>query len=93
MEEEKKALEQIMPNGLTISQINKSLEKRTEEIYREAFSKGIPKLYWDERSGPANEYVRANPDGSEDLILYDIDTMTCKVLKSLLPPGKDIGHI
>ncbi len=77
-----------MPNGSTIAQTNQKTAKHTEEIHREAFSKGVPMFYRDERAKAPKEFVRANPDGSEDLVTYDMATRSYSVLKSLLPAGK-----
>lgn len=85
---EKRNLDQSMPNGLTVAETNEKTAKLTEDIHREAFSKGVPMFYRDERVKAPKEFIRANPDGSEDLVSYDMATRSYSVLKSLLPAGK-----
>lgn len=87
-ENERRNLDQLMPNGLTVAETNEKTAKLTEEIHNEAFSKGIPMFYRDERAKAPKEFIRANPDGSEDLVSYDMATRSYSVLKSLLPAGK-----
>src|SRR5690606_975293 len=87
-EDEKRNLEQLMPSGLTVAETNEKTARLTEEIHKEAFSKGIPMFYRDERAKTPKEFIRANPDGSEDLVSYDLATRSYSVLKSLLPAGK-----
>ena len=72
----------------TIDKVNKNTTKRTLEIHEEAFSKGVPMFYRDERAKAPKEFIRANPDGSEDLVEYDIATRSYAVVKPLLPAGK-----
>ena len=85
---EKRNLDQLMPNGLAVAETNEKTAKLTEDIHREAFSKGVPMFYRDERAKAPKEFIRANPDGSEDLVRYDMATRSYSVLKSLLPVGK-----
>ncbi|WP_157278554.1 hypothetical protein [Olivibacter sitiensis] len=85
---EKRNLDQLMPNGLTVAETNEKTAKITEDIHREAFSMGVPMFYRDERAKAPKEFIRANPDGSEDLVSYDMATRSYSVLKSLLPAGK-----
>lgn len=86
-EEEMEALQTILPNGHTIAETNKMAAKVTEDIHREAFSKGVPMFYRDERTKD-KEFVRANPDGSEDLVYLDLQTDEYILMKNLLGPGK-----
>jgi len=85
---EEDPFEQLMPNGLTVAETNERTARITEAIHREAFAKGFPMFYRDERAKAQNEFIRANPDGSEDLILYDMDTSSYSVIAPLLPAGK-----
>ncbi|MDX3915621.1 MAG: hypothetical protein QHC79_18895 [Pseudosphingobacterium sp.] len=87
-EDEKRNIKQRMPNGLTVAETNQKTAKLTEDIHRDAFSKGVPMFYRDERAKAPKEFIRANPDGSEDLVSYDLATRSYSVLKSLLPAGK-----
>ncbi|QNL49747.1 hypothetical protein H8S90_24065 [Olivibacter sp. SDN3] len=85
---EKRKLDQLMLNKLTVAETDEKAAKLTTEIHREAFSKGVPMFYRDERAKAPKEFIRANPDGSEDLVRYDIATRSYSVLRSLLPAGK-----
>ncbi|AFL85812.1 hypothetical protein Belba_3305 [Belliella baltica DSM 15883] len=87
-ENEKRNLDQLMPNGLTVAGTNEKTAELTEKIHRKAFSMGVPMFYRDERAKAPKEFIRANPDGSEDLVSYDLATRSYSVLKSLLPAGK-----
>lgn len=86
-EEEMEALQTMLPNGHTIAETNKMAAKVTEDIHREAFAKGVPMFYRDERTS-GKEFVRANPDGSEDLVSYSIEERDHKFIKNLSPAGK-----
>lgn len=84
----KRASSEIMPNGLTLAESNKRMAKATEDLHRSAFERGIPMYYRDERTNPPKEFVRANPDGSEDLVSLDLDTDQYSLIKRLAQPGK-----
>lgn len=86
-EDEIEALQTMLPNGHTIAKTNKIATKVTENIHRDAFSKGVPMFYRDERT-KGNEFVRANPNGSEDLVTYSSEEREHKFIKHLLPAGK-----
>ena len=77
-----------MPNGLSVTVTNGETANLTEEIHKEAFSKGVPMFYRDERAKAPKEFIRANPDGSEDLVSYDLNTRSYSVIAHLLPAGK-----
>ncbi len=87
-EDERRNPEQQMPKGLTVAETNRRMSRVTENLYRQAFSKGVSMFYNDERTRKPTEFIRANPDGSEDLVSYDIDTRSHSFLKQLLPAGK-----
>lgn len=70
------------------AEVNAAMAKRTEELYKEAFSKGVSLRYQDERSPEDGQFVQANPDGSEQLVELIPGTRTFKVLKELCPPGR-----
>lgn len=83
-----KAVEQnsrSMPNGLTVEETNSKTFTTTENLYKNAFSKGIAMYYQDERSNAPQEFVRANPDGSEDLVKFDLPTRSYSIIKKLVP--------
>jgi len=76
----------IHQNGLTIAETNKRSALLTEGLYRHAFEKSVPVYYQDDRTSGPDEFIRANPDGSEDLVFYDFDNDTRTLLKNLIPP-------
>jgi len=78
----------ILPNGLTIAETNNITAIATERLYMDAFDKQIPMFYRDGRLKNPKEFIRANPDGSEDLVSYDIDKRDYTLVKKLVPPGK-----
>ena len=78
----------MLTNGLTIAETNKAGAKLTEELYQHAFEKGIPMYYQDNRTKDPDEFIRANPDGSEDLIFYDFENDNRTLVKKLVPPAK-----
>jgi hypothetical protein len=77
-----------LENGLSIAETNKRSALFTEALYRQAFEKNVPVYYQDERTSGPDEFIRANPDGSEDLVLYDFENDTRSLLKNLIPPAK-----
>jgi hypothetical protein len=74
----------------TIEKKDQAAVKRTEELYRTAFSKGVPLHYQDERTNASNEFIQANPDGSEQLVQIDPESRKFTEIRNLLPAGK--GH-
>lgn len=80
--------EYILPSGLTIQEAEQESRSNVEEIYIRAFAKELPRYYEDERCTGEKNMVRANPDGSEDLVDFDWQTGTETFIKNLLPPGK-----
>jgi hypothetical protein len=78
----------ILPNGLTIAETNNITAIATERLYMDAFDKQIPMFYRDGRLKNPKEFIRANPDGSEDLVSYDIEKRDYTLVKKLMPPGK-----
>ena len=90
MEQLKRDSNEVMPNGLTIAETNERTAKVTLELYRNSFSKNVPVYYRDERTINENDFIRANPDGSEDLVNYDLDRRDYSVVKALLSEGKGV---
>lgn len=78
----------VMSNGQTIAETNKTTALITEELYTYAFRKGVPMFYRDNRVKSAKQFIRANPDGSEDLVTYNLEERSYRLVKNLLPPGK-----
>lgn len=87
-ENQKGPIAQVFLNSLTVAEICRRTANVTDDRYREAFRKGIPMFYHDMRTTRPNEFIRANPDGSEDLVCYDIATRGYTLTKHLLPAGK-----
>lgn len=71
-----------------VTELNKAMAKRTEELYKEAFSKGVALHYKDERISKEGQYVQANPDGSEQLVELEPETRSYKVIRELCPAGQ-----
>lgn len=90
MEAEGKTIlsERKMPNGLTVAEINERASETTERLYKDAFSKGIAMYYQDERTTVPGQFVRANPDGSEDLVNFDRIERKYSFVKNLVSTGK-----
>ncbi len=78
----------LLSNGLTIDETNRRSALLTEELYKNAFEKGVSMIYRDERTKAPDEFIRANPDGSEDLVAYDLGKRNHILIKKLIPPGK-----
>lgn len=82
------ALQELLPNGLSLRQTNDSAAEVITNLHKEAFSKGVPMYYRDARAAPPKEFIRANPDGSEDLVSLDLSTAEYTLIKHLVPKGK-----
>jgi hypothetical protein len=80
--------EYILPSGISIKELEKKSRSKIEEIYMDAFSKGLPRYYEDERCAGGEYVIRAMPDGSEDLINFDWETRNEVLVRHLLPPGQ-----
>jgi len=84
---------------MTIKQLNDlynpKVQTRIEKIYLDAWQKGVSVQYKDERCKSDDQYIYANPDGSEDLILFDAKTRDITILqKGISEPGKGrYGHL
>ncbi|GLU54937.1 hypothetical protein [Dyadobacter frigoris] len=87
-QESEPALQELLPNGLSSQQTNDRAAKVITNLHREAFSKGVPMYYRDARATPPKEFIRANPNGSEDLVSLDISTAEYTLIKHLVPKGE-----
>ncbi len=76
-----------LPNGLTVSATEKAMKETTEKLYTDAFNKGIPMYYQDGRTSES-QFIRANPDGSEDLVEFDMKEDNYKFVKQAEPVGR-----
>lgn len=88
LSKEEFAEEYILPSGLTINQAEDQSHVKIETIYIEAFAKGLPMYYEDERCTEDKQMICAMPDGSEDLVDFDWATREKTFIKHLVPSGK-----
>lgn len=78
----------VLSHGKTIAETESDALVLTRAMYADAFRKGVPMFYRDKRVHHSNEFVRANPDGSEDLVSFDSPTRSYTLIKNLTPAGK-----
>ena len=73
-----------LTNGKTIAQVEEEMKHGIEQLYLDAWAKGVSVPYWDE-----NRVLHlANPDGSDDLVDFDPDTNKITVISRLAEPGQ-----
>ncbi len=82
--------ETILSSGRTIWETEAEAQKIISKLYADTFGKGIPLFYKDERTKILTQFIRANPDGSEDLVNFDSANREYEFLKNLVP--KRQGH-
>lgn len=75
----------ILPNGLTIEETQRQSKINTERLVMEKFAKGHYAVYKDERS-PVGSMIKANADGSEDLVTVNNEGETI-IVKRLSEAG------
>ena len=73
-----------LSNGKTIKEVNEEVRKEVERIYLEGWAKGISIPFGDKEGN----YYLANPDGSEDLVSYDINTRSYQIILRTADKGK-----
>lgn len=73
-----------LSNGKTIKEVNEEVRKEVERIYLEGWAKGIAIPFWDKEGN----YYLANPDGSEDLVSYDVNTRSYQIISRTADKGK-----
>lgn len=78
----------VLSSGLTIQEVEAESRDNVEDIYIKAFAKGLPRYYEDERCTSEKHMIRANPDGSEDLVDFDWQTGAETFIKNLFPAAK-----
>ena len=78
----------MLPHGKTIAETEQDAFELTRAMYPDAFRKGVPMFYSDKRVQSSHEFVRANPDGSEDLVSFDAATRSYTLIRNLAPAGK-----
>ncbi len=59
-----------LTNGKTIAQVEQEMKLDIEQLYLDAWAKGVSVPYWDED----RVLHLANPDGSDDLVEFDANT-------------------
>lgn len=78
----------VLPSGLTVAETERRMNERIANLYVEFWEKGLTPKYRDKRCSSENEYIGANSDGSEDLLLFNSKTRSYTFLRQLVPPGK-----
>lgn len=73
-----------LSNGKAIKEVNEEVRKEVERIYLEGWEKGVSIPFWDKEGN----YYLANPDGSEDLVKYDVATRRYQILSRVSDKGK-----
>ena len=73
-----------LSNGKAIKEVNEEVRKEVERIYLEEWEKGVSIPFWDKEGN----YYLANPDGSEDLVKYDVATRRYQILSRVSDKGK-----
>lgn len=71
-----------LSNGKTVKEINNAVHSEVENIYLDAWSKGVSVPYFDDKG---NIFL-ANPDGSDDLVKLNPDDRSFKVIKQIALP-------
>lgn len=77
-----------LSSGSTLSQFESKTREITRKLYSDAFKKGLPMYYKDGRTKEASHFIRANPDGSEDLVSFDPTEREYTFIQHLAPAGK-----
>jgi hypothetical protein len=78
----------VLSNGRTVAEVEIEAKKITDNLYADAFSRGISLYYKDERTKNSTEFIRANPNGSEDLVIFDLIAREYSLVKNLVPAGQ-----
>ena len=72
-----------------MKQLRQASQKKIEEIYIDAWEKGVSPRYRDMRCKENNHFIAANPDGSEDLVSLDLENEKFTTIqKNITPQGK-----
>ena len=72
-----------LSNGKTITEVNEEVRKEVERIYLEGWAKGISIPFKYEKG---NIYL-ANPDGSEDLVEFNRNERSYKIISRVAQEG------
>ena len=72
-----------------MKQLRQASQRKIEDIYIDAWKKGVSPRYRDMRCKKSNHFIAANPDGSEDLVALDIENENFTVVqKNISPQGE-----
>lgn len=74
----------VLPNGMTVKEVNDAVRLEVERIYQESWFQGVSVPFFDEKG---NTYL-ANPDGSEDMVSLNRQTRTYSVIMRTAQPGQ-----
>jgi len=88
MEIEEKRKSYVVHSGRTVEELTTASRMVDEELYLEAFARGLSLVYVDERCHREREMILARPDGGEDLILYHPESAKKEFLRELKPAGE-----
>lgn len=80
--------EMIFNSGLNATQIEDEAKRIRDKIYAEAFMRDLPMYYRDHRTDGTKNFIRANADGSEDLVSLVVASRGYRLIKHLLVSGK-----
>ena len=87
--------ETYIGGGKTIAEFEQAAGQSIIKAVQDAWSKGISVNYQDDRcSDDPNEFIAANPDGSEDLIYINYHSREKTIIRNLAPAGKgEYAHL
>ena len=74
----------VLPNGMTVKEVNDAVRREVERIYQDSWLQGVSVPFFDEKG---NTYL-ANPDGSEDMVSLNRQTRTYSVIMRTAQPGQ-----
>lgn len=80
--------ETVLSNGLSISETEKRHDARIEQVYLDYWRKGVSPKYQDNRCTAPNEFIAANSDGSEDLVIFDPESRGYTLVGRVAEKGK-----
>ncbi|MCK9436343.1 MAG: hypothetical protein M0Q12_03950 [Synergistaceae bacterium] len=78
----------ILASGLTAAETERRMNEKIASLYVEFWEKGLTPKYRDNRCKSDKEFIGANADGSEDLLLFNSENRTYTILRQLVPPGQ-----
>lgn len=81
-------VETVFASGLNRLQVEEEAKRIADKLYTDAFRMGIPMFYKDDRIEDVKQFIRANPDGSEDLVTMDPLDKKFSLIKKLASAGQ-----